>query len=83
MKRLIYRKGLANKYKVMKTKKQKSNNIPDWVFLTKYDFVDTKPYLEIDYFTLSIVILYEPYFTYYESPTDLLTPKLNIYRLYN
>jgi len=83
IKRLIYRKGLSSRYKVMKSRKQKSNTVPDWIFLTKYDFSDVKPFIEVDYFTLSFSLIYEPYLNYYYAPTNLLSPKINIYRLYN
>ena len=32
----------------MKSRKQKSKSIPDWVFFTKYDFSDIKNFLEVD-----------------------------------
>ena len=83
IKRLIYRKGLSSRYKVMKSRKQKSNTVPDWIFLTKHDFSDVKPFIEVDYFTLSFSLVYEPYYSYYHAPTNLLSPKTNIYRLYN
>mgnify|MGYP006077347785 CR=1 FL=1 len=83
IKRLVYRKGLSSRYKVMKSRKQKSNTVPDWIFSTKYDFSDVKSFIEVDYFTLSFYVIYEPYFNYYHPPTNILSPKVNIYRLYN
>ena len=83
LRKLIYRKGLSSRYRVMKSRKQKSYTVPDWIFSTKYDFSDVKPFLEVDYFTLSVFIIYEPYTTYYYAPTNLLLPKTQIYRLYN
>jgi hypothetical protein len=83
LKRLVYRKGLSSKYRSMKSKKQKSYTIPDWVFTTKYDASDIKPFMEVDFFTLSIVIIYEPYITYYTTPSTLGLPKTQLYRLYN
>ena len=82
-KRLVYRKGLANRYRIMKSRKQKSNTIPDWIFLTKFDLYDVKPFIEVDYFSLSLIIVYEPYFTYYNNTLDLTTPRLNTFRVYN
>jgi hypothetical protein len=67
----------------MKSRKQKSNTVPDWIFSTKYDFSDVKSFIEVDYFTLSFYVIYEPYFNYYHPPTNILSPKVNIYRLYN
>ena len=83
LKKLIYRKGLSSRYKIMKSRKQKSLNIPDWIFSTKYDFSDIKPFLEVDYFTLSFLVLYEPYINHYYTPVNLFYPRSNIYRLYN
>ena len=82
-KRLVYRKGLALRHKLMKTKKQKSNYTPLWIHNTRYDLSDVKPYLEVDYFTLSVFILYDPFFLYYSSPDDLPDSRVNIYKLYN
>jgi hypothetical protein len=67
----------------MKSRKQRSYTVPDWIFSTKYDFSDVKPFIEVDYFTLSFFIIYEPYITYYYTPQTQISPRLNIYRLYN
>ena len=83
LKRLVYRKGLSTKYGIVKARKQRSFNVPDWIFTSKFDFSDVKPFIEVDYFTLSFFIIYEPYLTHYYSPTKYLLPKTNIYKLYN
>jgi hypothetical protein len=83
VKKLIYRKGLSSKYQSMKSKKQRSYVVPDWVFTSMYDFSDIKPFLEVDYFSLSFFLVYEPYTTYYYPPTNLTKPLKRIYRLYN
>jgi len=82
-KKLVYRKGLAGRQKVMKLKKQRSYYTPNWIYLTRYDISDVKPYLEVDYFTLSSVILYEPFMTYYYSPDESPDFRPTIYRMYN
>lgn len=82
-KRLVYRKGLAGRYKVMKLKKQRSYYTPHWIYLARYDISDVKPFLEVDYLTLSAFILYEPYLTYYYSPDESPDFRPNIYRMYN
>ena len=82
-KRLIYRKGLSSRYKVLKARKQRSFNVPNWIFYSKYDFSDVKPFIEVDYFSLSFFIIYEPYINYYYSQLDFILPNVNIYRLYN
>jgi hypothetical protein len=83
VRRLVYRKGLSSRYEVMKNKKQRSLSIPDWIFFSKYDFSDVKPFIEVDYFSLSLFLIYEPYTTYYYSPINLSLPSTSIYRLYN
>ena len=82
-KRLTYRKGLSGKYKLMKQRKQKSFHVPNWIYLTRYDFADIKPYLEVDYLTLSAVIIYNPYIIDYHSPTDIVEYRPNVHKLYN
>ena len=82
-KKLVYRKGLAGRQKVMKLKKQRSYYTPNWVYLTRYDISDVKPYLEVDYFTLSTIVLYEPFMTYYFSPDETPDFRPTIYRMYN
>ena len=82
-KKLVYRKGLAGKQKVMKLKKQRSYYTPNWIYLTRYDISDVKPYLEVDYFTLSTIVLYEPFTTYYFSPDETPDFRPTIYRMYN
>ena len=82
-KKLVYRKGLASRQKVMKLKKQRSYYTPNWIHLARYDISDIKPYLEVDYFTLSAMVLYEPFQTYYSSPDEAPDYRPTIYRMYN
>lgn len=82
-KRLVYKKSLAGKYKVMKQRKQKSHYTPKWIFLINFDFIDVKPFLEVDYLTLSFFIVYDFRFFYFYKPEAFTENKLNIYRLYN
>lgn len=82
-KRLVYRKGLAGKHRVMKLRKQKSYYTPHWIYLARYDISDIKPYLEVDYMTLSVCVVYNPYILYYYSPDDTPDLRSTIYRLYN
>ena len=82
-KKLVYRKGLAGKQKVIKLKKQRSYYTPNWIYLTRYDISDVKPYLEVDYFTLSTIVLYEPFTTFYFSPDETPDFRPTIYRMYN
>jgi len=78
-----YRKGLAAKYKLMKAKKQRSRYTPSWIFNVQYDMVDVKSYLEVDYFTLSSMVIYEPYLFDSQPINDLPELRQNIYKLYN
>ena len=82
-KKLVYRKGLAGRQKVMKLKKQRSYYTPNWIYLARYDISDVKPYLEVDYFTLSSVVLYEPFTTHYFAPDETPDFRPTIYRMYN
>jgi hypothetical protein len=80
---LAYRKGLASKYKLMKTRKQRSQYTPNWIFNTRFDLLDVKPYLEVDYFTLSTFVIFEPYLLNSQPINDLPEVRQNIFRLYN
>ena len=82
-KRLVYRKGLANKSKLIKLKKQKSYYTPNWIHLVRYDIIDVKAFLEVDYLTLSAFIIYEPFTFAPQTPDDAPDYRSNIYRLYN
>jgi hypothetical protein len=80
---LVYKKSLPNKYKIMKQAKQKSKYTPKWIFSTKYDFSDIKPFIEVDFFTLSMFFIYDfNYFIYY-NPSDVNVTRYNLLRLYN
>lgn len=82
-KKLVYRKGLAGKHKIMKLKKQRSYYTPNWIYLARYDISDVKPFLEVDYLTLSMFVLYEPFITYSCTPDESPDFRPNIYRMYN
>jgi len=80
---LVYRKGKAYKYKIIKQRKQKSYYIPKWIYIVKYDFIDVKSYLEVDYFTLSAFIVYSPYLYYFHYLEHFDYLRTRILRLYN
>lgn len=82
-KRLTYRKGLAGKYKLMKQRKQRSFHVPSWIHLTRYDIADIKPYLEVDYLTLSAIVVYNPYIITYNAPFESVDYRPTIHKLYN
>ena len=83
LKRLIYRKGLASKHKLMKTRKKPSRYTPFWIYNMRYDGWDVKPYLEVDYLTLSVFLINDPFLMVYYSPDDLPDLRLSLYRMYN
>ena len=83
LKRLVYKKGLSRKYKIIKQRKQKSYYTPTWIYKNRFDFSDVKCFLEVDYFTLSAIILYTPYLFNYHSYDNQLDLKINTFRLYN
>jgi hypothetical protein len=67
----------------MKNRKQKSQHTPTWIYNLRYDISDVKPYLEVDYFTLSTFVLYEPFLLLNYASDDVLDSRTNIYKLYN
>ncbi len=82
-KNLIYKKSAASKYKIMKQRKQKSHYTPNWIKNVRFDFTDVKPFLEVDFFTLSVFIIYDYNFITYYTPDDINTTRYNLYRIYN
>lgn len=81
--RLVYRKGMAHKYKVIKLRKQKSRYTPKWVYYSRFDNSDIKTYFEVDYFTMSMYVIYNPYILDYSAPDDTIDLRISIYKMYN
>lgn len=81
--KLVFRKGLASSYKLMKQRKQRSRHVPLWINNSRFDISDIKPNFEVDFFTMSSFMLYEPLLIDYYSPDDLPDQRHYIYRLYN
>ena len=67
----------------MKTKKQQSFYTPNWISTVRYDNLDIKPYLEVDFFTLSVFMLCDPYLQYYHQIDDMPDLRNSTYLLYN
>jgi len=82
-KRLVYRKNKPLQYKIMKNKKQQSYYTPNWIYQTRYDNTDVKPYLEVDFFSLSTFILTDTYIQYYHKIDDMPDLRNSTYILYN
>jgi hypothetical protein len=80
---LVFRKGLASSYKLMKQRKQRSSHVPLWIYNARFDLSDIKPNFEVDYFTMSSFVLYEPFLVDYYTPDDLPDHRHYIYRMYN
>jgi len=83
LKRLVFKKSLPSKYKLMKQRKQRSYYTPNWIIHSEYDFKDVKPFLEVDFMTLSVFLIYDYNEFYYYSPLDIRFIKYNIYKMYN
>lgn len=82
-KRLVYRKNKPLQYKIMKNKKQQSYYTPNWIDQSRYDNADIKPYLEVDFFTLSTFVLTDTYIQHYHSINDMPDLRNSTYMLYN
>jgi len=80
---LVFRKNLSRRYKVIKTRKQGSFYTPNWIYKNRFDFADVKNFLEVDYFSLSAIVLYTPYTNSYYYPEEHIDLRMNIFRLYN
>ena len=80
---LVYKKGLSRRYKSMKNKKQSSYKTPNWVFRNRYDFLDIKSFMEVDYFTLSTILIYTPFLYSYYTLDNNFDLRVNTFRLYN
>ena len=82
-KKLIYKKGLSSKYKLMKTIKERSTYTPNWIYNSEFYLNDIKNYIEVDYFSLSAFLLYEPHLLHNLNTDSYSTQRVNIYKLYN
>lgn len=63
--------------------KQRSTHLPDWIFKAGYRSFDIPKYLEVDYFTLSAFIIYEPFSPSDFNPLAHLESRTNILNMYN
>lgn len=63
--------------------KQQSNLMPDWILRNKNLITDCSKFLEVDYFTLSISILYEPFNLLDVNPYNFINVRYGIINLYN
>ncbi len=63
--------------------KKRSYLLPDWVLFSKYTNSDVSKFLEVDYLTLSIFVLYEPFLWNDINPYTVLGTRFGIINLYN
>ncbi len=63
--------------------KQRSNIMPLWILTNKNFNEDVSKFLEIDYFTLSAVILYEPILVNEINPYNFIHLRFNVINLFN
>ena len=63
--------------------KQKSSNLPNWVLTSRVKAFDIPKYLEVDYFTLSTFILYEPFLLNDFNPLSIIDSRTEIFNMYN
>lgn len=63
--------------------KQKSKNLPLWILKNKNTNEDVIKYIEVDYFSLSFFILYEPLFFTEINALSFLSTRYNIINLFN
>jgi len=63
--------------------KQKSYTLPNWILTNKDYNNDIPKYLEVDYQTLSVMIIYEPLLWEEINPYNFLETKFGIINLYN
>jgi hypothetical protein len=82
-KKLVYRKKIASTYKIMKSLKQKSSYTPLYIYNMRYDMSETKSYLEVDYFTLSFIMIYDNFTLDFHTSNEFTEMKHFVYRMYN
>lgn len=63
--------------------KQRSYKLPKWVLFSKNITADSPNYLEIDYFTLSFFVLYEPFLWTDVNPYNILDTRFGVINMYN
>lgn len=63
--------------------KQRSRLIPHWVLFSKNAISDVAKYVEVDYFTLSLFVLYEPFLWSDLDPYSILGTRFSVINMYN
>jgi hypothetical protein len=70
------------KQSIMKDK-QRSYNLPDWILTSRIKTLDIPKYLEVDFFTLSSFIIYEPFLVTDLNPLNVVDTRTEILNMYN
>lgn len=70
-------------FSVDSDEKKRSNSLPKWILFSKNSFDDVAKYTEVDYFTLSAIILYEPFNWSDINTYNLIDQRFGIINLYN
>lgn len=63
--------------------KQKSTHFPDWILESRIKSFDIPKYLEVDFFTLSTFVLYEPFVFNDFNPLNFIESRSTILNMYN
>lgn len=63
--------------------KQRSKNLPKWILNNRFLILDTPSFLEVDYFSLSFFVLYEPFLWTDSTFYNIYDNKFAINNLYN
>lgn len=83
LRRLIYRKVNLASMQNYRAKKQRSYHTPGWVHNAEHDTSDIKHYLEVDFFTLSSVVIFDNMLSDHYSNSTPTMNKQYIYKIYN
>ena len=78
--KLINHKRNSSKYDLSK---QVSKHLPDWVFNYIFKNLDIPKYLEVDFFTLSLFLIFQPTKVNQVNPLSLIETRHSIYTMYN
>lgn len=63
--------------------KKRSNSLPKWILFSQNTIDDVSKFLEVDYFTLSVFIIYEPFLWSDINVYNIINNKFSIINVYN
>jgi hypothetical protein len=82
-KKIKMKKIAFYKMQAIGNNKQRSNHFPNTLLKENFDDKDISKFLEIDFFTLSIFILFEPFFLRDITYSNFNNTRFNVINLYN